>query len=101
MGRVSRRAKYPKEFKLEVIRRLEDGEKSQSELCRELGLSQQMVGRWRLQLARKGEAKVFPGIGSTRSKSSEVAELKQELARLKEENEILKKAAAYFARDVR
>lgn len=100
MGRVRANARYPREFKVEVVRRLESGEKSLSELCRELGLSQQYVSRWRQQLSKKGET-AFPGHGDRGSKASEVAELKKELARLKEENEILKKAAAYFARDVR
>jgi transposase len=100
MGRVHTRLKYPREFKIEVVRRLESGEKSLSELCRELGLGQTLVSRWRGQLSKKGET-AFPGHGNRGSKASEVAELKKELARLKEENEILKKAAAYFARDVR
>lgn len=100
MGRVRANVRYPREFKIEVVRRLESGEKSLSELCRELGLSQQYVCRWRQQLSKKGDT-AFPGNGNGGSKASEVAELKKELARLKEENEILKKAAAYFARDVR
>jgi len=100
MGRVRLNARYPREFKVEVVRRLESGEKSLSELCRELGLSQQYVSRWRLQLSKNGES-AFPGKGNAGAKASEVAELRKELARLKEENEILKKAAAYFARDVR
>jgi transposase-like protein len=100
MGRVRAKGRYPREFKLEVVRRLESGEKTLSELCRELGLSQQYVCRWKQQFAQKGEA-AFPGRGKASSDSSEVAALRKELERLKEENEILKKAAAYFARDVR
>lgn len=94
------RNKYPREFKLELLRQIEDGEKTASELCRELGLSVQQVSGWRRQLAMKGDD-AFPGQGQKRGTEAEVERLRQEVRQLKEENEILKKAAAYFARDVR
>lgn len=100
MGRVRPKSRYPREFKIEVVRRLESGEKTLSELCRELGLSQQYVCRWKQEFAKKGD-RAFPGRTRPNSDSSEVATLRKEVDRLKEENEILKKAAAYFARDVR
>ena len=94
------RNKYPREFKLELLRQLDDGEKTASELCRELGLSPQQVSRWRRQLASKGD-EAFPGQGQQRGAAAELAALRKENERLREENEILKKAAAYFAKDVR
>lgn len=42
----------------------------------------------------------FPGSGRPKASKDELAMLKRENARLKEENEILKKAAAYFAREL-
>lgn len=100
MGRVRKNTRYPREFKVEVVRRLESGEKSLSELCRELGLSQAYVCQWRRELTKKG-LDAFPGTGQAAGKGADVKALQQEIERLKEENEILKKAAAYFARDVR
>jgi transposase-like protein len=100
MGRVRPNSRYPREFKIEVVRRLESGEKTLSELCRELGLSQQYVCRWKQEFAKKGDS-AFRGTGKAKGDSSEIAALRKEVERLKEENEILKKAAAYFARDVR
>ncbi len=47
----------------------------------------------------KGE-QAFRGSGRPKTSSDELTALKRELARLKEENEILKKAAAYFAREL-
>jgi transposase len=94
------RSKYPREFKLELLRQIEEGKKTASELCRELGVSPQQVSGWRRQLAVKGE-EAFPGQGQKRGAAAELAELRKENERLREENEILKKAAAYFARDVR
>lgn len=99
MGRVRPRGRYPREFKLEVVRRLERGEKTLSELCRELGLSQQYVCRWKKELSEKGDS-AFQ-VGTNRASSAEVGALRKEVERLKEENEILKKAAAYFAKHVR
>ena len=100
MGRVRQQRRYPREFKIEVVRRLESGEKSLSELCRELGLSQQYVSRWKLEFSKKGD-RAFPGMTRSGSKPSEVEKLRKEVERLKEENEILKKAAAYFAKELR
>lgn len=94
------RNKYPREFKLELLRQIEEGEKTASELCRELGLSPQQVSRWRKQLTAKGD-EAFPGSGQQRGAAAELARLRLENERLKEENEILKRAAAYFAKDVR
>ncbi len=100
MGRVRQQRRYPREFKIEVVRRLESGEKSLSELCRELGLSQQYVSNWKREFSKKGDA-AFPGMSKNGKQPTELLELKKEIERLKEENEILKKAAAYFAREVR
>ena len=52
------------------------------------------------QLEAKGEM-AFPGTGKTADCDPEKARLRKELAEAKEEIEILKKAAAYFARDLR
>jgi transposase-like protein len=100
MGRVRANRRYPREFKLEVVRRLESGEKSLSELCRELNLSQQYVCRWKKEFGSKADGAAARTARTTRN-SAEVTALRNEVDRLKEENEILKKAAAYFARHVR
>lgn len=100
MGRVRARGRYPREFKLEVIRRLESGEKTLAELCRELGLSQQYVSRWKKTFSSKGD-EAFAGGRKAKVDSPQISELRKEVERLKEENEILKKAAAYFAKHVR
>ncbi len=77
------RNEYPREFKLELLRQIDDGEKTASELCRELGLAPQQVSRWWRQLATKGD-EAFPGQGQQRGAAAELAELRKE-------NEILKK----------
>lgn len=94
-------ARHMKEFKLEAIKLLSAGDKPVSELARELGVKRSLLYRWRDQLRAKGEI-AFSGSGRPRNDQlSELARLKKENAILREERDILKKAAAYFARDLK
>ena len=98
---MSKRGRYSKEFKFEALRLLSLGEKPASELAMELGIKRTLLYRWRDQASQKGD---FAFSGSGRPKNdqlSEVARLKKENAILREERDILKKAAAYFARDLK
>jgi transposase len=98
---MSRPEKYSKEFKLEAIRLLNEGNKPVAEIARELGVKRTFLYRWRDQLNKKKE-KAFKGAGRPKSdEMSELSVLKQELKEVKEERDILKKAAAYFARDLK
>lgn len=99
---MSRAEKYSKEFKLEAIRLLNEGSKPVAEIARELGVKRTFLYRWRNQL-NKGQEKAFsrnPG-RPKKDEMSELSKLKQELKEVKEERDILKKAAAYFARDLK
>jgi len=95
---MTKRKTFTREFKLEAIRLLDSGEKKPADLARELGIPRNRLYKWREQLLAKGSDAVFPGQGGRRGTDAEVAALKREIARLKEENEILKKAATYFAK---
>ena len=92
---------YTKEFKEEAVRLLESGEKRVSALALELGVKRTLLYRWRDQFRKKGEA-AFSGGGRPRNDQlSEIARLKKELKEVTEERDILKKAAAYFAKDLK
>jgi transposase len=91
---------YSKEFKLEAIRLAEKADKPITELARELGIRVNQIYKWKQQLSDKRED-AFPGHGKQLGKEAEVARLKKELAQAQEEIEILKKAAAYFARELK
>jgi transposase len=94
---------FSKEFKLEAVRLLEEGRKPAADIARELGLRRNQLYRWKEQRDKHGTA-VFPGHGKRPNKGSdaeEIARLKSELAKVKEENDILKKAAAFFARELK
>ena len=88
---------YSREFKVEAIRLAEVGDKTASQVARELGIRVNQIWKWKQQL----ELEALAGAPAKRGRpvDDEVAKLRRENARLKEENEILKKAAIYFARE--
>jgi len=93
-----RRKTYTREFKESAIDLYHShrGEKTTKEIADELGIHQENLCRW-LRESKEGEKKnikVFPGQGNPRDE--EVSRLKKENADLKETNEILKKAMAFF-----
>ena len=96
---MSQRKRYSREFKLEAVRLLEQSDKPIAELARELGIRRNLLYKWRDTLSEKGEAS-FPGAGRKRDFEEENARLRRELELVKEERDILKKAAAYFAREL-
>lgn len=92
---------YPKEFKLEAVRLMESSDRPAAEIARELGIRRNQLYKWKEQLARKGELAFSNTPGRPpKNQLSETSRLREENARLKEELEILKKAAAYFAREL-
>ena len=92
---------YTRDFKLEAVRLMNESDRPAAEIARELGVRRNQLYKWKEQLTRKGEA-AFSGQQGRPGKAnqSEVTTLKQENKRLKEENEILKKAAVYFAKEL-
>ena len=95
------RSTYTREFKVEAVRHLDAGQRPAAELARSLGISREKLYSWREQLRRKGPEGFHDQIGRPAgSGSDEVTRLKRELARVTEERDILKKAAAYFAREL-
>lgn len=96
-----RRESYSKEFKLEAIRLLNDGNQPASEIALQLGVKRTLLYRWRDQLRENGELAFSNRRGRpTNDKLSEISKLKRELKAVKEERDILKKAVAYFAKDL-
>ena len=93
------RKRYSPEFKQEAVRRSYESGKPVTEVARELDISVHHLYRWRDQVTKLGE-QAFPGPGNGKpSSTDELAQLRRENARLREEREILKKAAMFFARE--
>jgi len=98
------RTVFSKAFKVEAVRLLEEGKKPVTDIARELGLRRNQLYKWKEQLDKKGESIAFPGHGrspSVNKQAARIAELEKELASAKEDTEILKKAAAFFARELK
>ncbi len=92
------RKRFSPEFKREAVRLAEESNKPKTVVAQELGLRVNQIYKWKRQIEAKGD-KAFPGQGQQRSLEAENARLRRELATAKEEVEILKKAAAYFAKE--
>ena len=90
------RARYTLEFKLEAVRLVKAGQEA-SVTARVLGMPKQTLSNW-VRLAEKG---ALQGAGErpASAEQMELARLRAELARVKMERDILKKATAYFARE--
>lgn len=92
---------YSKEFKQEAVRLLEQADKPGSEIALQLGIRRNQLYKWQKELQEKGEA-AFKGSGRRpANEEAEVNRLRRELARVTEERDILKKAAAYFAKELK
>jgi transposase len=96
---MTKRTRYTDEFKRQAVELLETRDKPAVELARELGVRQNQLYKWREELLKKDD-QAFKGSGRPpKDQQSEMTRLKQENKRLKEELEILKKAAIYFAKE--
>ena len=97
---TQKRQVFSPEFKREAVALLEKGDKNVAQLARELGVKRTHLHRWKEELDTYGQD-AFPGVGKRNKQTpgNETARLRAENKRLQEENEILKKAAIYFARE--
>ena len=87
---------FTDEFKLEAIRLVEETDMTMAQVSRDLGINNNLIGRWKKEFSdRKIEATQID------DKDAEIRRLKAELRDLKEDHDIVKKAAAYFAKTSR
>jgi transposase len=89
--------KYGKEMKEQVVLRILKEETTITEMSEELGVHYTTVRDWVRQYRKKKEES-FPGTGNRSASDAEMIRILKENADLKEENEFLKKAAAFFAK---
>ena len=83
---------HSREFKLEVVRQLVNGEKRPAQVCREYQLAESVVARWRKEYAERGDAAFGPPQeGSQESLERRNAELERLCGQLTLENAILNK----------
>ena len=93
---MTRRKRYSAEFKREALRRANEEGVTDVLVAEELGINARQLRRWR-QLQELDGDKAFPGEGNAKDK--ELMLLKRKLAKVEQERDFLKEAAAYFARE--
>jgi transposase len=91
---------FTAEFKQQALELLKKGEKSASELERDLGITPGLLGKWKSRyqvVAKDGQGdQIIPS--EVEAAKSEIRRLQRELANVEEEREILKKALLIFSR---
>ncbi len=92
------RRKFTREFKVEAVRLIKDRGVSYAQAAEDLGVHPTQLRDWVKKLADDPQH-AFPGNGQMKPEQQEIAQLKREVAKLKAERDILKKAAAYFAKE--
>ena len=97
---MKQRKQYTKEFKGGAVRLVTEQGRTQADAAKSLGISEWTLSRW-VRAARTEGSGAFRGQGQRTPLEQENFELRQKVKQLEEERLILKKAAAYFARDVR
>ena len=89
------KANFTEDFKRDAVLQITERGYPVSEVSQRLGVSQHSLYEW-----RKKFSKSATGSGDD-NQAAEIRRLKRELARVTEERDILKKAAAYFAKDAK
>ncbi|CAJ0708737.1 transposase [Ralstonia sp. GP73] len=92
------RRQFSREFKLEAVRLVKERGVSVSQAARDLDVHENVLRKW-VREAAQDPQEAFPGKGVMKPEQAEIERLKKEVAKLKQERDILKKAAAYFAKD--
>jgi len=96
MSKKSKR--YDPAYKLEICKSVESGTATVAELSRETGISENTLYIW-MKRYRENRTKPFVGSGHILPENEEIVRLRRENKDLKEEIDILKLAAAYFAKN--
>lgn len=103
MSPLGRPSKYTEEFRRDAIDLVRSSGRPINQVARELGMSHETLRNW----VRKedqptrlaGAASAGDGV-SVANKDAEIARLRREVAELRQEKEILRRAAAYFAKEM-
>jgi len=92
------RRKFTREFKLEAVKLVRERGVTVAQAARDLGVHGNVLRRWVREGATDPQ-QAFPGQGHMKPDQLEIERLRREVTKLKAERDILKKAAAYFAKE--
>ena len=92
---------FPREFRADVIAVARQGDQSIAQVARSFGVSESCLARW-LKIADRDDGRAInsTSAGAGGDLEAENRELRKRAKQLEQENEILRRATAYFARDV-
>ena len=97
-GVMGTRRQFSREFKLEAVRLVKDRGVTVAQAARDLDVHENVLRKWVREVAIDPQ-EAFPGKGVMKPEQAEIDRLRKEVAKLKMERDILKKAAAFFAKD--
>ena len=92
------RRKFSREFKVEAVRLVKGRGVSVAQAARDLDVHENVLRKWVKEFGAD-PVQAFPGHGQMKPEQQEIERLRREVAKLKAERDILKKAAAYFAKE--
>ena len=95
---ANKRRTFTHEYKVEAVKLVTEQGYSVAEAARSLDLSENLLRSWKATFQDQGD-QAFPGNGRLTAHEEELRRLRAEVKRLLMEREILKKAAAFFARE--
>jgi transposase len=95
---MAERRQFSREFKLEAVKLVAERGVSVRQAAQDLDVHGNVLRKWVRELREQPE-EAFPGNGKMTSQDAEIARLRKEVAKLKMERDLLKKAAAYFAKE--
>ena len=92
------RRKFSREFKVEAVRLVNERGVAVAQAGRDLDVHENVLRKWVREFGTDPK-QAFPGHGQQKPEQLEIDRLRREVTKLKAERDILKKAAAYFARE--
>ncbi len=91
-----KRRKFSREFKIEAVKLVRERGVSVAQAGRDLDVHENVLRKW---VKCSNPAQAFPGHGQMKPEQQEIERLRREVAKLKAERDILKKAEAFFAKE--
>lgn len=95
---MARPSKYPPEFRREAVELVKTSDRPRVEIARSLGISDSTLANW-MDADRDAVARAADPDGLSMTEREELRALRKEVIELRTDREILRKAAAYFARE--
>ena len=94
------RRKFSREFKIEAVKLVRERRVSVAQAGRDLDVHENVLRKWVKEFAAD-PVQAFPGHGQMKPEHLEIERLRREVVKLRAERDILKKAAAFFAREAK